>query len=426
MEVARCTTAAIHSSQTVASSFWATAPTRWLGKPWTSPRFQAAVSKSWSSDTGESAKVGSIVLPQDDLDAIADAALDAFNTFEGRLRGAAAAEAAKLGAADRAALRRALERIAREDKRAIEIVVRDTLHKSAQRSLLHDEATYEAARAAGIIAPYAAISESAALDEILADGIAKAQSLANLVRTSAVERVYADFIDALDSSMVSLTLETVGPDAAVRHAIKRVATATTKVSYIQADGTVLEQGLYGAVRRAVLTGANQTTARLTMTRAAEAGALHFEVSAHLGARPEHAEWQGGVYTIDQLVEVCGYGDGAGLAGWNCRHQMYPFFPGVSEPGDWGWAEDPSGEQYELSQRQRTCERNIRGYKARSAGYSGVVNETKDPATKAWAKGERDRADGLKRKWANEADIVVAKRNGARRGAREVGKFAQPK
>lgn len=61
-----------------------------------------------------------------------------------------------------------------------------------------------------------------------------------------------------------------------------------------------------------------------------------EVTAHAGARPEHAEWQGKVYSrsgkskkYPDLVEVTGYGTGPGLGGWNCRHSMFPFYENIS-------------------------------------------------------------------------------------------------
>ena len=60
-----------------------------------------------------------------------------------------------------------------------------------------------------------------------------------------------------------------------------------------------------------------------------------EVTAHAGARPEHAEWQGKIYSrsgkskkYPSLVKVTGYGTGPGLGGWNCRHSMFPYFEGM--------------------------------------------------------------------------------------------------
>lgn len=60
-----------------------------------------------------------------------------------------------------------------------------------------------------------------------------------------------------------------------------------------------------------------------------------EVTAHSGARPEHAEWQGKIYSrsgkskkYPSLVKVTGYGTGPGLGGWNCRHSMFPYYEGM--------------------------------------------------------------------------------------------------
>ena len=62
---------------------------------------------------------------------------------------------------------------------------------------------------------------------------------------------------------------------------------------------------------------------------AHAGVIldRYEVSWHAGARPDHAAWQGKVYTMEQLKRICGLGTGLGLLGWNCRHEYYLFFLG---------------------------------------------------------------------------------------------------
>lgn len=53
-----------------------------------------------------------------------------------------------------------------------------------------------------------------------------------------------------------------------------------------------------ATLRAVRTGVSQTTAKITLARAKEMGVDLCLVSSHMGARPEHAEWQGKVYSIN--------------------------------------------------------------------------------------------------------------------------------
>lgn len=85
-----------------------------------------------------------------------------------------------------------------------------------------------------------------------------------------------------------------------------------------------------AVRRAVLTGLAQTTGKISEYNARKLGTDYYEVDWHSGARPEHREWQGKVYSYKELVTVCGLGTVTGLHGANCYHDYYPFFPGISQ------------------------------------------------------------------------------------------------
>lgn len=52
-----------------------------------------------------------------------------------------------------------------------------------------------------------------------------------------------------------------------------------------------------AVRRAVMTGISQTAGQMQLDLAAEMDCDLVEVTAHMGARPSHALWQGKVYSI---------------------------------------------------------------------------------------------------------------------------------
>lgn len=128
-----------------------------------------------------------------------------------------------------------------------------------------------------------------------------------------------------------------------------------------------------AARRALLTGMSQVSGKITDLNAQRLGTNYFEVTWHGGARPSHAEWQGKVYTKEELVRICGLGTGPGLDGWNCRHSYYPFIPGVSErlyTDEW-LAEQSARENtpvrfrgkeytaYEATQQQRRMETALR-------------------------------------------------------------------
>ena len=147
-----------------------------------------------------------------------------------------------------------------------------------------------------------------------------------------------------------------------------------------------------AVRRAVLTGVSQMSGKISEQNAAELDTDLVEVTAHAGARPDHAEWQGRWYSLSgkskkypSLVEVTGYGTGAGLKGWNCRHDFYPVLEGISVPA---YTEeelrniDPppveyKGETltyYECTHKQRKMETAIRKTKREIIGAKGSGDE----------------------------------------------------
>jgi hypothetical protein len=85
-----------------------------------------------------------------------------------------------------------------------------------------------------------------------------------------------------------------------------------------------------AVRRAVMTGMRQVTAKIEDDNAEKLHTELFEVSAHPTARPSHALWQGKIYTKQQMIDICGLGEAGGLCGVNCYHHYMPFVSGFSE------------------------------------------------------------------------------------------------
>ena len=123
--------------------------------------------------------------------------------------------------------------------------------------------------------------------------------------------------------------------SAVKSAVNSLADTMKYVTYPTGHRDTLEV----AARRAVLTGVNQTAAKLQVARADEMGVEFFETTAHGGARPSHAEWQGRQFHRGGAVDfmgkhypdfeaATGYGTGAGLCGWNCRHTFFAIFPGA--------------------------------------------------------------------------------------------------
>ena len=142
-----------------------------------------------------------------------------------------------------------------------------------------------------------------------------------------------------------------------------------------------------AARRAILTGVNQTAGKLQIARMDEMGCRFVETTAHGGARPSHAAWQGQRFhrggAVDYMGKhypdfeaATGYGTGEGLCGWNCRHSFYACYPELGDSPAWTrealaaldrrdipW-KGKKYTAYEISQMQRARERNVRRWKKR--------------------------------------------------------------
>ena len=143
----------------------------------------------------------------------------------------------------------------------------------------------------------------------------------------------------------------------------------------------------GSFSNLTATTANTVSGAFEQALMDEMGASFVEVTAHGGARPSHAVWQGRRYhrggAVDYLGQhyedfesATGYGTGAGLCGWNCRHTFFVVFPELGSPPAWTQesleafnARDIEYDgglytRYEISQMQRAWERAVRKWKRR--------------------------------------------------------------
>ncbi|MGL4680469.1 MAG: phage minor capsid protein, partial [Plesiomonas shigelloides] len=187
-------------------------------------------------------------------------------------------------------------------------------------------------------------------------------------------------------------------------------------TYATATGTRAIE-LESAVRQAIGTLAHRTALSAQDARMGEMGVEYVLVSQHMGARPEHAEWQGQVYGYpDELEEVTGYpSDPLGLGQINCRHSFSPYLPGVSPDPAEVIDEEASAEVYAGTQRQRQIERNLRHYKRRLGGNNAALSLDPNNAQVS-ANAKRDRE--LIAKWHKESRENVAKYDLTRRGYAE--------
>ena len=242
--------------------------------------------------------------------------------------------------------------------------------------------------------------ESAALNNLLNAGARQTcGTWRNLTATTA-NTVSGAFERTLDVAWGKVATGAFDYKTAVKQAVDSLADGMKFVTY----PTGHQDSIEVAARRAILTGVNQTAGKLQVARADEMGVEFFETTAHGGARPSHAEWQGRQFhrggAVDYLGKhypdfeaATGYGTGAGLCGWNCRHTFFAVFPELGDPPT--WTEESLQElnarnieyngklytQYEINQMQRARERNVRKWKKRYLAESAAGSDTTDSAVR---------------------------------------------
>lgn len=159
------------------------------------------------------------------------------------------------------------------------------------------------------------------------------------------------------------------PRRAIGDAVSRLAKlGMTTIDYKSGVSTPVD----AALRRHLVTQANQARNDVLWRRMDEWGCDLVYTTAHYGARPTHAVWQGKVFSrsgrsakYPALVEATGYGSAAGLCGVNCRHRMVPYVEGASKLPDTDYSEQErltgmtSDEYYAATQAQRRMEARVR-------------------------------------------------------------------
>ena len=276
--------------------------------------------------------------------------------------------------------------------------------ESTIRRLMQEAATEAMEREDAIYYHYGMepmlFEESAALNNLLTAGARQtAGTWQNLTATTA-NTVTGAFERALNAAWLKVSTGAFDYKTAVKQAVDSLTDDMPMVTYASGHTDSIEV----AARRAILTGVNQTAGKLQEARMDEMGAEFVETSAHGGARPTHAEWQGrrfhrggamdylGVHYPD-FEQATGYGTGAGLCGWNCRHSFWPVFPALGDPPTWTRESlqelnardiEYNGKQYtryEISQMQRARERNVRRWKKRYLAEDAAGLDTTDAAVR---------------------------------------------
>ena len=232
------------------------------------------------------------------------------------------------------------------------------------------------------------IKQSRSIMQMMSATIEKtAGNLQNLVMTTA-NTAQTQFYNAMNKAYMEVSTGVKSYSQSILGAIDNISSQGATITYPSGRNMSLES----AVRMNIITGVNQTCGKLQELRADELGWDLMELTAHSGARPSHASWQGkivsrsgkkGYLSLDDI----GYGTATGFKGVNCRHDWYPYKEGSARTYTQkqldAWENEKvtyNGKEYskyEATQLQRAMERSIRADKKELAGLQGILTSTND-------------------------------------------------
>lgn len=261
--------------------------------------------------------------------------------------------------------------------------VRRLLRDSVMTSFSDDKEVLTQISASDIISP---LKNNMAILAMNAELIKTSGELDNLTKTT-INQTQKDLLNMLNEVDYRVASGMQSYSSAVCEVLDRYAESGVMVEY--PAGT--KRSLEAAVRCCIVTSMNQTAAQVTNVYIAQNKIEYVLVSAHPGARYDkkdptgissHDHWQGKAYKIigsepgfPNLLESTGYtidpetGKGTvvnllGLHGYNCRHSHGPWRKDMvnkylDKNGNVNINADESQKLYDLQQKQRLLEREIR-------------------------------------------------------------------
>lgn len=214
------------------------------------------------------------------------------------------------------------------------------------------------------------LNQSESIKQVMNATIVRtAGNLQNLCMTTA-NTAQTQFINAMNNAYIYVSTGVKSYTSAIIDEIRNLSSQGAMIEYPSGARRSLES----AVRMNIVTSVNQNCGKLQELRADEMGWDLMEITAHSGARPEHARWQGKIVSRSgqkgylSLRDI-GYGEATGFKGINCRHDWYPYYKGSTrtytqkELNKWKNEKvEYNGKKitkYEATQKQRYFERQIR-------------------------------------------------------------------
>ena len=261
------------------------------------------------------------------------------------------------------------------------------------------------------------IKQSMSIMQTMSATIEKtAGNLQNLVMTTA-NNSQTQFYNAMNMAYMEVSTGVKSYTQSIIDKVKDLSSQGAIITYPSGRNMSLES----AVRMNIITGVNQTCGKLQELRADELGWDLMELTAHSGARPSHASWQGKIVSRSGKkgylsLEDIGYGTATGFKGVNCRHDWYPYYKGsartyTQEQLD-TWENEKviyNGQKiskYNATQVQRKMERQIRQDKKELSGLQGILTSAKDNKLIEETRTEFSRRSLIYKTHQNELDDFI--------------------
>ncbi|QIK56662.1 hypothetical protein G7059_01775 [Erysipelothrix sp. HDW6A] len=218
--------------------------------------------------------------------------------------------------------------------------------------------------------------------------------------SNAVPRIYMQVLDQinLETTTGIYDYNTSLSRALTKLADKGITAQTYYRTNKEGIKIPVEYSIEAVARRTIVSAISRSSNTHNAKVADDLEAEYFATSQHLGARDKgeghknHESWQGEYFHKDIFNDVTGYGLVDGLGGVNCRHTHFAYFPGISLPIEKLDSEE-NNRIYELEQKQRIMERNVRN--AKKELEMAKVTENED-YIKAVRKKLRNRQSKLKK------------------------------
>lgn len=243
--------------------------------------------------------------------------------------------------------------------------VNKIFYEAGEKSLKFDDKIYKEAGLNPV-----PLNQSENIKQIMNATIVKtAGNLQNLCMTTA-NTAQTQFYNAINLSYMEVSTGVKSYTQSFIDALKTIVQQGAIIEYPSGAKRSIES----AVRMNIITGVNQTCGKLQELRANELGWDLMELTAHSGARPSHAEWQGKIVSRSSKkgylsLDDIGYGEATGFKGINCRHDWYPYYKGSTKTYTQEQLNKWKNEKvtynskeyskYEATQIQRRMERQIR-------------------------------------------------------------------